>query len=79
MYRTGWMAAKIVDIPAYEMTREWRQFTMQDPKTIEQMEDAEIKFGLKSVIREAIKFSRLFGGSAICNRYRWRQFAFNDH
>lgn len=65
MYRTSWLAAKIVDIPAYEMTREWRKFTMQDTELVEQLEDAEKGYDLKGVMRDALRWSALYGGSAI--------------
>lgn len=67
MYRTSWIAAKIVDIPPYEMTREWRTFTCQDPEgqIKKELENAEKKFNVKNRFREALIYSRIFGGAAI--------------
>jgi uncharacterized protein len=66
MYRGSWLAAKIVDLPVFQALREWREFTMQDDSDIsDKMYCAERKFKVKSVIREAATYARIFGGSAI--------------
>lgn len=71
MYRLSSLAAKIVDIPADDMTREWRTFgVVEDDEengstTTSTLEKAERQLGVKPKITEALKWSRLFGGSII--------------
>lgn len=68
MYKTNWMAAKVVDLTADEMVREWRKFSINDEsseditKAIEKEED---RLQLADKVNEALKWARLFGGSTI--------------
>lgn len=61
-YQTNWIARQIVDIPADDMTREWRTIKCQDADIIRQEED---RLDLQSCVNEALTWSRLYGGSAI--------------
>lgn len=61
-YQTNWIARQIVDIPADDMTREWRVIKCQAADEIRQEED---RLSLQACINEAISWSRLYGGSAI--------------
>lgn len=64
MYRSGWLGRKIVDIPADDMTRRWRSWDgAQD--LIDEIDSAEKKFQLRSKVTKALRWSRLFGSSAI--------------
>ncbi len=65
MYRANWLAAQITDIPAFEMTREWRYFDGVDPDMIQQIEDEEARLDLRESTREAIQWADLFGGGAL--------------
>ena len=58
-YRGSWLARKIVDIPADDATREWREW--EDPRIAELEEDLE----LKPKVHEAIIKSRLYGGACL--------------
>jgi phage-related protein (TIGR01555 family) len=68
MFRTSWIAKRIVSVVASDMTREWRTVNLgdddQNPR-IKQIEDFEQKFGLVAKICEAIRLARLHGGSLI--------------
>jgi phage-related protein (TIGR01555 family) len=63
LYRNHWLARRIVDLPAIDMTRAW-------PKIISDMEPDDIKQVDRTIkrtysprqIRRAIKWARLYGG-----------------
>ncbi|WP_368647733.1 DUF1073 domain-containing protein [Castellaniella ginsengisoli] len=61
-YQTNWIARQIVDIPADDMTREWRTIKCQAADEIRMEED---RLNLQSVVNEALSWSRLYGGAAI--------------
>lgn len=69
MYASSWIAAKIVDIPADDMTREWRSVMFDDDDVQEDnqfaIEEEEKRLGVVAKINEALKWARLFGGSSI--------------
>src|SRR5687768_16822134 len=52
-YRCGWMARKIVDIPALDATREWRDW-QADGAQIEDIEEEEKRLGLRNKVMEAM-------------------------
>lgn len=61
-YQTNWIARKIVDIPADDMTREWRTIKCQDADAIRIEED---RLNVQSCVNEALSWARLYGGAAI--------------
>jgi uncharacterized protein len=63
-YRTDWVSRKIVDIPAYDACREWRNW-QADSKDITALEDAEEALGIQLKTLQALKKARLFGGAAM--------------
>ena len=63
-YRSDWIARKIVDIPAYDSTREWRLWQADDAQ-IEKLEEAEKALCLQQKILDAAIRARLYGGSAM--------------
>jgi len=63
-YRGDWIARKIVDIPAFDMTREWRTFQV-DRKDISTMEAEEKRLGIRQKVHKAIWWARLRGGSGL--------------
>lgn len=72
MYRQSWLAKKIVNAPAEDMTRAWRQVMFDEPKGIDRdvskqfaVEETERALCVQSKIRTAIKWSRLFGGGVL--------------
>lgn len=61
-YVSNWLAKAIVDIPADDMTREWRSIKCQDADEIRAEEDRLI---VAHKVNEALTWSRLYGGAAI--------------
>lgn len=64
LYRGEWLARKIVDIPAFDSTRAWRDWNAK-PNEIEALEATERSFGIQKKVLEALIKARLYGGSAI--------------
>lgn len=64
MYRTSWLARKIVDIIPLDATRQWRNW-QADREQIEALEAEEKRLGLRVKIKEALTKARLFGGAGI--------------
>lgn len=63
-YRGAWLPKKIIDIPAKDATRRWRNWSA-DGKQISMIEAEEKRLGLQRKVRAAQKAARLYGGSAI--------------
>jgi phage-related protein (TIGR01555 family) len=63
-YRGDWIAAKAVDIPAKDATREWRAW-QADKKDITLLEKEEKRLNVQKCVLMALIKSRLYGGAAI--------------
>ncbi|NTI22033.1 DUF1073 domain-containing protein [Rhizobium rhizogenes] len=63
-YRGSWLPRKIVDIPALDSCRKWRNWQAQDDQ-IETIEAEEKRLNVKGKVLEAYKKARLFGGAAL--------------
>lgn len=63
-YRGAWLPRKIVDIPALDACRNWRDW-QAEAEQISRIEAEEKRLGLKAKILEALTKARLLGGSAI--------------
>lgn len=63
-YRGAWLPRKIVDIPALDGTRNWRQW-QADAAQISALEAEETRLGLQLKVLDALIKGRLWGGSAI--------------
>lgn len=61
-YASSWIARKICDIPAEDMTREWRRIKSDGAEEISKFEEALM---LPNLVQEAITWARLYGGSGI--------------
>lgn len=65
-YRTSWLARKVIDVPAWDMTREWRAWSGEvDDDIITGLENEEKRLGLSTKVCEAMQWARLYGGGAI--------------
>jgi phage-related protein (TIGR01555 family) len=64
MYRGDWLARKICDAPAEDMTREWRAW-QANQKQIEALEEVEKTLDLQRKVKQWIIKARLYGGSAL--------------
>lgn len=66
LYRTDWLAGKVVDIVPEDMTREWREFVGDiDPEQIKMLEEEEERLDLAGTFQIAHKWARLYGTSFI--------------
>jgi phage-related protein (TIGR01555 family) len=61
-YRGDWIARKVVDIPAFDMTRQWRQW-QADEAQVELLEELEKDLFLQQKTQQALIRSRLYGGA----------------
>jgi len=66
LYR-NWLFGKVVDIPADDMTRKWREpkAPSLEIEDIEKFKKVEKELNVKKCVNEALKWARLYGGSAI--------------
>jgi phage-related protein (TIGR01555 family) len=64
LYRGDWIARKIVDIPAFDATRAWRQW-QADKDQIEKLEECEQEIQLQQKVLLALQRARLYGGAAM--------------
>lgn len=67
MWRKFWEAKKIVNIPAYDMTKEGWQYINPDidPEKINDLKKEEARLDLQNEINRALQYERLYGGSVI--------------
>jgi phage-related protein (TIGR01555 family) len=63
-YRSSWLVRKIVDVPAIDMTREWRDL-QAEADAIQAIEAEEKRLQLKAKCQRALILARLYGGSVI--------------
>lgn len=63
-FRSDWIARKIIQLPAFDSCRAWRQW-QADPDQIEKLEAAEKDFALQLKLLNAIEKSRLYGGACL--------------
>jgi len=63
-YRSDWIARKVIDIPAFDATREWRAW-QAEKDAITKLEEAEKGFALQPKLLLALQRARLYGGGAL--------------
>lgn len=61
-YASSWLARKIVDIPAEDMTREWRRIKTDGAEEIASLEK---EFHLPILTQEAMQWAGLYGGAGV--------------
>src|SRR6266576_2317276 len=61
-YRGDWIARKVVDIPAFDMTRQWREW-QADEAQVELIEECEKDLFVQQKVQQALIKSRLYGGA----------------
>lgn len=65
LYRTEWLAGRIIDTIPKDMTKNWYKLTSQmQPDQIEAFEAAERRTHIRQQILEGLKWGRLYGGAA---------------
>lgn len=65
MYRQDWITGKAIDEPANDMVREWRDFETEDEEVKKQILKEERRLQYKKKVHDALKWSRLYGGSVL--------------
>jgi len=66
LYRTDWVAGKVVDIIPNDMTREWRDFNGDiEPEIVKQLVAEEDRLMLSTAFNLAHKWARLYGTAFI--------------
>jgi len=64
LYRTDWLAGKVVDIIPDDMTREWRYFSGDiEPETVGALVEEEERLGLADAFNQAHKWGAGFYGN----------------
>jgi uncharacterized protein len=63
-YRGDWLSRKVVDIPAFDSCRAWRQWEAENEQ-IEKLEECEKALGIQRKLMQALMRARLFGGAAL--------------
>jgi phage-related protein (TIGR01555 family) len=63
-YRNDWIARKVIDLPAFDSTREWRDW-QADKEEITKLEEAETKLNLQRKMMSGLQKARLYGGAAM--------------
>lgn len=61
-YQSNWIARQICDVPAQDMTREWRSIKSDGAEEITQVED---DLHIHGMVQEALTWARLYGGSGM--------------
>jgi phage-related protein (TIGR01555 family) len=61
-YQSNWIARKICDIPAEDMTREWRRIKCDGAEEIQALEQQLL---LPNVVQEGVTWGRLYGGCGV--------------
>lgn len=64
VYRSSWLARKIVDVPALDSLRNWRAW-QAEPDVVSAIEATEKRVKLRQRLLHAYTQARLFGGCAI--------------
>ncbi|WP_225768518.1 DUF1073 domain-containing protein [Inquilinus sp. Marseille-Q2685] len=63
-YRGDWIARKVIDVPPFDMTREWRRWHAA-PDQIAAIEAEEARLGVQRKVARALRLARLYGGAAL--------------
>lgn len=63
-YRGDWVSRKVIDIPAFDSTREWRTW-QADTKDLNAIEELEQTLGLQRKTMGVLSRARLYGGAAL--------------
>lgn len=63
-YRSNWVARRVIDAPAEDAAREWRDWQCEQ-EDIAKIENLERRFQLQKKFKDVIIRSRLYGGAAL--------------
>ncbi len=63
-YRENWLATRIIDTPAEDMTRAWYTLTAEFPsEDLEKLKRLEARHSIRQELTDAIRWGRLYGGA----------------
>ncbi|MEA3330620.1 MAG: DUF1073 domain-containing protein [Campylobacterota bacterium] len=65
LYSTNWLASNIVDIPADETIKKWRELNIEDESKLTAFENEEKRLNVKGNFAQALKWADVFGGAVI--------------
>ena len=65
IYRTNVYAQRIINAPADDMTRKWREFVGDDPTIVDKRTKAEVGYLIRDKFNEAIRYANLYGGAGL--------------
>ena len=63
-YRGNWLLRKIVNLPPWDMTRNWREWQAENAQ-IEELEEQEMILGVQEKVRRGLVLGRLGGGAIL--------------
>ena len=63
-YRSSWLARKVIDVPPFDSVKDWRDWQAKDDQ-IEAIEAEEKRLQVKTKVRKALTWGRLYGGAAL--------------
>ena len=63
LYRTSWLAKRIIDMPGEDMTRSWYDLPGIPAGQLEQLRRLEARHEIRREITNAIRWARLYGGA----------------
>jgi len=63
-YRSSWLISKIVDVPAMDMVREWREWEAE-ADDVKRIEDEERRLKVRETILTGLIYGRLGGGIVV--------------
>ena len=63
-YRGDWIARKVIDVPPFDMIREWRRWHAA-PEQIAAIEAEEARLDVQRKVARALRLARLYGGAAL--------------
>jgi len=65
-YRGNWLAKKIIDMPAEDMTRKWYKLSTALPlDQLQKLKDLESKHSVKQELTNGLRWARLYGGCMV--------------
>ena len=65
-YRGSWLARKIIDMPAEDMTMKWYRLSTTLPQEdLQKLKELEATHSVKQELTNAIQWARLYGGCMV--------------
>jgi len=65
LYVTNWLGSNVVDVPADESIKSWRELNIEDDNQLSEFEKEETRLNVKGSFAQARKWASVFGGAVI--------------